>query len=98
MLDANAILHTWITPFADTSNAGCVRRSAGTAKVSKGVRIRALQRSCRQYSLIPRFFATRWAALGWSRQVVLAGPRPRLRLVANDLIVEDVIRLIYVPA
>jgi dihydrofolate reductase len=27
-----------------------------------------------------------------------AGPRPRLRLVANDLIVEDVIRLTYVPA
>jgi dihydrofolate reductase len=27
-----------------------------------------------------------------------AGPRPRLRLVANDLIVEDVIRLRYVPA
>ena len=27
-----------------------------------------------------------------------AGPRPRLRLVASDLIVEDVIRLTYVPA
>lgn len=27
-----------------------------------------------------------------------AGPRPRLRLLANDLIAEDVIRLIYVPA
>jgi dihydrofolate reductase len=27
-----------------------------------------------------------------------AGPRPRLRLVANDLIVEDVVRLTYVPA
>ena len=27
-----------------------------------------------------------------------AGPRPRLRLVANDLICEDVIRLTYVPA
>ena len=27
-----------------------------------------------------------------------AGPAPRLRLVANDLIVEDVIRLTYVPA
>jgi dihydrofolate reductase len=27
-----------------------------------------------------------------------AGPRPPLRLVANDLIVEDVIRLTYVPA
>lgn len=27
-----------------------------------------------------------------------AGPRPRLRLVANDVIVEDVIRLTYVPA
>ncbi|TPN86479.1 dihydrofolate reductase [Mesorhizobium sp. CU2] len=27
-----------------------------------------------------------------------AGPRPRLRLVANDLIGEDVIRLSYVPA
>jgi dihydrofolate reductase len=27
-----------------------------------------------------------------------AGPRPRLRLVANDLIAEDVIRLTYVPA
>src|SRR5262249_41696924 len=27
-----------------------------------------------------------------------AGPRPRLRLVANDLIVEDVIRLTYVAA
>jgi dihydrofolate reductase len=27
-----------------------------------------------------------------------AGPRPRLRLVANDLITEDVIRLTYVPA
>ena len=27
-----------------------------------------------------------------------AGPRPRLRLVANDLIGEDVIRLTYVPA
>jgi dihydrofolate reductase len=27
-----------------------------------------------------------------------AGPRPRLRLVASDLIVEDVIRLKYVPA
>jgi hypothetical protein len=26
------------------------------------------------------------------------GPRPRLRLVASDLIVEDVIRLTYVPA
>ena len=26
-----------------------------------------------------------------------AGPRPRLRLVASDLIVEDVIRLMYVP-
>ena len=27
-----------------------------------------------------------------------AGPRPRLRLVASDLITEDVIRLTYVPA
>ncbi|HJP98058.1 MAG TPA: dihydrofolate reductase family protein [Rhodanobacteraceae bacterium] len=27
-----------------------------------------------------------------------AGPRPRLRLIASDLIVEDVIRLTYVPA
>jgi dihydrofolate reductase len=27
-----------------------------------------------------------------------AGPRPRLRLVASDLIDEDVIRLTYVPA
>ena len=27
-----------------------------------------------------------------------AGPRPRLRLLANDLIAEDVIRLIYLPA
>jgi len=27
-----------------------------------------------------------------------AGPRPRLRLVANDRIGEDVIRLTYVPA
>lgn len=27
-----------------------------------------------------------------------AGPRPRLRLVASDLIVEDVVRLTYVPA
>ena len=27
-----------------------------------------------------------------------AGPRPRLRLVARDVIVEDVIRLTYVPA
>jgi dihydrofolate reductase len=27
-----------------------------------------------------------------------AGPRPRLRLMANDRIVDDVIRLIYVPA
>ena len=27
-----------------------------------------------------------------------AGPRPRLRFVASDLIVEDVIRLTYVPA
>jgi hypothetical protein len=26
-----------------------------------------------------------------------AGPRPRLRLTANDLIAEDVIRLAYVP-
>ena len=28
----------------------------------------------------------------------LAGPRPPLRLVASDLIVEDVMRLTYVPA
>jgi len=27
-----------------------------------------------------------------------AGPRPRLRLVANDRVGEDVIRLVYVPA
>jgi dihydrofolate reductase len=27
-----------------------------------------------------------------------AGPRPRLRLVTNDLIAEDVVRLTYVPA
>ena len=27
-----------------------------------------------------------------------AGPRPRLRLMANDRIAEDVIRLAYVPA
>ena len=27
-----------------------------------------------------------------------AGPRPRLRLVASDRIVEDVLRLVYVPA
>ena len=27
-----------------------------------------------------------------------AGPRPRLRLVASDVIVEDVTRLTYVPA
>ena len=27
-----------------------------------------------------------------------AGPRPRLRLMANDRIAEDVIRLVYVPA
>jgi dihydrofolate reductase len=27
-----------------------------------------------------------------------AGPRPRLRLVASDVIVEDVVRLTYVPA
>jgi riboflavin biosynthesis pyrimidine reductase len=27
-----------------------------------------------------------------------SGPRPPLRLVANDLITEDVIRLTYVPA
>jgi dihydrofolate reductase len=27
-----------------------------------------------------------------------AGPRPRLRLVASDIIVEDVVRLTYVPA
>jgi dihydrofolate reductase len=29
---------------------------------------------------------------------IFAGARPRLRLVASDLIVEDVIRLTYVPA
>ena len=29
---------------------------------------------------------------------LFAGPRPRLRLVASDVIVEDVIRLTYVPA
>jgi dihydrofolate reductase len=27
-----------------------------------------------------------------------AGPRPRLRLVASDIIIEDVVRLTYVPA
>jgi dihydrofolate reductase len=27
-----------------------------------------------------------------------AGPRPRLRLIANDRVAEDVIRLVYVPA
>jgi dihydrofolate reductase len=27
-----------------------------------------------------------------------AGPRPRLRLIANDRIADDVIRLVYVPA
>jgi dihydrofolate reductase len=27
-----------------------------------------------------------------------AGPRPRLRLVANDLIADDMVRLTYVPA
>jgi riboflavin biosynthesis pyrimidine reductase len=27
-----------------------------------------------------------------------AGPRPRLRLVANDLIADDTVRLTYVPA
>ena len=27
-----------------------------------------------------------------------AGPRPRLRLVASDMVIEDVIRLTYVPA
>jgi hypothetical protein len=27
-----------------------------------------------------------------------AGPRPPLRLVANDLIAEDLIRLTYIPA
>ena len=27
-----------------------------------------------------------------------AGPRPKLHLAASELIVEDVIRLIYVPA
>jgi dihydrofolate reductase len=31
-------------------------------------------------------------------QPFFAGPRPPLRLVASDLIVEDVIRLTYVPA
>jgi riboflavin biosynthesis pyrimidine reductase len=29
---------------------------------------------------------------------LFAGPRPRLRLMASDVIVEDVIRLTYVPA
>jgi dihydrofolate reductase len=33
-----------------------------------------------------------------SGQPFFTGPRPPLRLVANDLIVEDVIRLTYVPA
>ena len=33
-----------------------------------------------------------------SGQPFFAGPRPRLRLVASDLIGEDVIRLTYVPA
>jgi dihydrofolate reductase len=31
-------------------------------------------------------------------QPFFAGPRPPLRLVASDLIAEDVIRLTYVPA
>ena len=31
-------------------------------------------------------------------QPYFAGPRPRLRLVSDDRIGEDVIRLIYVPA
>ena len=33
-----------------------------------------------------------------SGQSFFAGPRPRLRLVASDLVGEDVIRLTYVPA
>ena len=33
-----------------------------------------------------------------SGEPFFARPRPRLRLVANDPIVEDVIRLTYVPA
>jgi hypothetical protein len=56
MLEANATLHAWITPSAETSSVGCVKRSAGTAKVSKGASERC--KACRQYSLIPCFFAT----------------------------------------
>jgi dihydrofolate reductase len=33
-----------------------------------------------------------------SGQPFFAGPRPRLRLVANDFVAEDLIRLTYVPA
>jgi dihydrofolate reductase len=33
-----------------------------------------------------------------SGQPFFAGPRPRLRLVANDVLAEDLIRLTYVPA
>jgi hypothetical protein len=36
MLDANAVLQSWMTPSTETSSDGCVRSSAGIAKVSMG--------------------------------------------------------------
>jgi hypothetical protein len=41
--------------------------------------------------------STRPVVLGGGRPF-FAGPRPRLHLLASDLIAEDLIRLTYVPA
>src|SRR5690348_11851169 len=43
MLDAKATLHAWMSPSVETSSDGCVKRSAGTAKVSMGVRAQVRQ-------------------------------------------------------
>jgi len=54
MLVAKATLHARMTPFAETSRHGCVKRSAGTAKIFMGVRIHALEKSTfSSYSLTP---------------------------------------------
>ncbi len=57
-----------------------------------------LARSLTDLGLIDEYRLYLWPVVIGRGKPFFAGPRPPLRLVANDLIVENVIRLTYVPA
>jgi dihydrofolate reductase len=57
-----------------------------------------LARSLTEAGLIDEYRIYLHPVVLGSGKPFFAGPRPRLRLAASDLIAEDVIRLTYVPA